>query len=79
MAVDISCSKAANRLVSVGNKIAAAAVALESCSNPLSTNRTNVQARVKPAVVLLLLVGTVQGINGRLYHRIDAITQTGFQ
>ncbi len=79
MAADISSGKAANRLVSVGNKIAAAAVQLESCSNPLSTNRTNVQARVMPAAVLLLLAGTVQGINGRLDHRIDAITQAGFQ
>ncbi len=66
MAADISCRQSANRLVSVGNKIAAAAVAAGNCSNPLSTNRTNVQARVNASTVRLLLAGTVQDINGRL-------------
>ncbi len=66
MAADISCRQSCNRLVSVGNKIAAAAVAAGKFSNPLSTNRTNVQARVNASSVLLLLAGTVQGINGRL-------------
>ncbi len=79
MAADKAAGKAANRLVCVGNKIAAAQLQLESCSNPLSTNRTNVQAGLMPAAVLLLLAGTVQGINVGFDHRIDAITQASFQ